>query len=117
MAKALGVTVSKPSKYRAQPQWRDGIKFDSKREERRYCELLNLVKAGQIVDVEVHPTYQIAVNGIRICRYSPDFRYAVVATKATVVEDVKSEPTRTKESYRIKKKLVEAIFGISIVEV
>lgn len=117
MAKALGVKVSKPAKYRAEHAWVDGIKFDSRRESRRYGQLLNLVKAKAIENLQVHPKYPIAVNDIAICIYEADFRYFDRQTQSWKVEDVKSEATRTNRAYRIKKKLVEAIYGIRIIEV
>jgi hypothetical protein len=46
--------------------------------------------------------------------YTADFRY-VDASGAVVVEDVKSGPTKT-TAYRLRKRLVETIYGITITE-
>jgi hypothetical protein len=48
--------------------------------------------------------------------YKADFRYEEVATSAVVVEDVKSPVTKT-AVYRLKKKLVKALYGVEIIEV
>jgi hypothetical protein len=44
------------------------------------------------------------VNGIKIGRYTADFRY-VNSTGVTVVEDVKSKVTRTRD-YMLRKKIL-----------
>jgi hypothetical protein len=55
------------------------------------------------------------VNGQKIADYVADFSFVDENGKATV-EDVKSGPTKT-ASYRLKRKLVKALYGIEIVEV
>jgi hypothetical protein len=92
----------------------DGITFASKREARRYGDLLILVRIGEIADLELQPRYPLIVNGEKVATYVADFRYRVVATGSTVVEDVKGVRTPV---YRMKKKLIRALYGVEIVEI
>lgn len=94
----------------------DGLRFDSVAESRRYATLLYLEMAGEIRDLECHPPYRLVVNGVLIGRYTPDFRYVETASGRTVVEDVKSRPTKTRD-YVLRKKLMKALHGIEIQEV
>lgn len=101
-----------PNKYRAVKTELDGIVFDSKREANRYSELKLLLRAGTITELHIQPAFDVAVNGVPICRYIADFRYTALDGKVTV-EDVKGMRT---PAYRLKKKLVEALYGIRILE-
>lgn len=102
----------------AKPVWIDGIRFASKAEARRYAQLQLLLRAGAIANLELQPTFPIEVmnptNGemTQVGVYKGDFRY--VERGVTVIEDVKGMRTVV---YRLKKRLVEAIYGIRIQEV
>lgn len=102
------------TKYRAKPTTIDGIRFASKAEARRYQELKLLERAGEIHNLETHPKYTLSVNNQVICTYTADFRYE--ESGEAIVEDVKSRPTMT-QVYRLKKKLMKAIYDIDIKEV
>jgi hypothetical protein len=56
------------------------------------------------------------VNGVRIGEYIADFRYYDPSQKHLVVEDVKSKPTMT-PAYRMKSRLMKALYGIDVIEV
>ena len=101
-------------KYFAKKTTIEGITFDSLTEAARYRELRLLEKCGEIVDLAVHPKYPIVVNGQKICNYIADFSYR---NSGLVVEDVKSPVTRKLPAYRLKKKLMLACYGITIVEI
>lgn len=116
-------------KYGARARDVDGFHFDSTKEAKRYRELVLLQLAGDISHLEIHPTYTIDVVPLAVVyagaplsadalilvgMYTADFRY-VDASGAVVVEDVKSKPTKT-TAYRLRKRLVEAIYGITITE-
>lgn len=109
------------SKYRAVKTTVDGLVFDSKKEAHRYSELKFAEQAKLIRGLETQPRWPIQVvnlqtGEITICGYfRADFRYLDIATGQTVVEDTKSEPTKT-EAYRLRKKLVEAQHGITVRE-
>lgn len=108
------------SKYNSKKTVVDGQKFDSKKEARRYQELLLLEKAGEIKNLSRQVKFvlipsQRDENGKvveRECSYKADFTYEEGIK--TVVEDVKGY--RTKE-YIIKRKLMLYQYGIRIREV
>ena len=112
----LAYKPKKKGKYGSERTEVDGIKFHSHKEARRYGVLRIRELAGEITDLELQPKFTITINGKKIFDYFADFRFKIVATGETVVEDVKSPATRKKESYRIKKKAVEAQYSITIIE-
>lgn len=105
---------SKPRKYRNKPTMVDGIRFDSKKEAKRWGELQLLLHARKINNLVGRPKLEIRINDFLICNYQADFGYT--ENDVLVIEDVKSKPTMT-PVYRLKKKLVRAIYGIEIREV
>lgn len=118
------MTPKRRHKYGAIPTVVDGIRFDSKAEARRYQELRLLEKAGEIQHLNPHPSYDLWVVGgekngcaieVTVGRYTADFSY--VRQDEVVIEDVKSPATRKKSDYRLRKRMVEAIYGITITEV
>ena len=104
------------TKYHNHKTTHQGIRFDSQKEANRYQELLLLERAGEIRSIELQPRYDLVVNGHKIGFYRGDFRYKDVATGTVILEDVKSPATKT-AVYRLKKKLVKALYGIEITEV
>lgn len=93
----------------------DGIRFDSRREGLHYVSLMGRLERGAIRDLSLQPEYPIhAAGGAKVAVYRADFRYVDVATGRVIVEDVKGFKTAI---YKLKKKLVEAEYGIRIVEV
>lgn len=116
-ARAAAAPVRGQTKYHAVKGTIDGFTFDSQAEGRRYLVLRDRLQRGEIRDLEPHPpAYRLEVNGVLISRYTPDFRYVVVATGETVVEDVKSSPTKTRD-YVMRRKLMLALHGIRVVEI
>jgi hypothetical protein len=103
--------MKRRSKYGAKKTVVDGIRFDSMAEATRYGVLKVLQSAGVISDLRMQVPYQIAVNGRKICRYVADFVY--IENGKEVVEDVKGMKTPV---YNLKKKLMEAMFGVVILE-
>jgi hypothetical protein len=109
-------------KYRAVRTEVDGIRFASKREARRFQELLLLERAGEITNLQLHPRYPIEITRLSngevttIGHYTADFAYWDVWAKRQVIEDVKSGPTKT-TAYRLRKRLVEAQYDFQITEV
>ena len=101
-------------KYRNTPTTVDGIRFDSMKEANRYAELKLLQKEGLIAGLLVHPPFSIKVNGKYVCTYVGDFHYLDVKTGKEVLEDTKGVKTPV---YQLKKKLMLAVHGITIVEV
>lgn len=98
----------------------DGIQFDSIKEARHYTNLTLLARAGQIRDLRLQVTYDLAPK-VKLdgrtkpaLRYKADFVYFDVKVGREVVEDVKG--MRTKE-YRIKRHLMMSVHGIEVREV
>ena len=98
----------KPRKYRNQPTEVDGIKFASKAEARRYCDLRLLERAGEISRLTLQPRYPLTVNGLHVCVYVADFDYVETKSGRLVTEDTKG--VKTKE-FIIKAKLFHAVYG------
>ena len=110
------------NKYNAQATEIDGFKFASKKEARRYTELLLLQRAGEIGCLECFPSFDIVINGQLICKYIADFAYDKFTdigngkhTREQVVEDVKGmKNSGAWRIFRIKQKLMKAVHGIEI---
>ena len=103
-----------------------GIKFDSKKEARRFEELLALLEAGKIHELKLQHNFTLQEGytkpdgeRVRGIVYKADFSYKKFddgGREVFVVEDVKSRATKTKV-YNIKKKLMREVFGIEIQEI
>ena len=109
------------SKYNSKKTIVDGQVFDSRKEAKRYQELLFLERAGFIKNLSrqvkfvLIPSQRDEATGKvieRECSYRADFEYT--EDGKTVVEDVKG--FRTKE-YIIKRKMMLWKYGIRIREV
>lgn len=91
------------NKYNAIKQTYKGEIFDSKKELNRFMELEILLRAKEISDLELHPKFDLMVNGVKIGRYTADFRYKKGSD--IIVEDVKSRATKTRD-YMLRKKIL-----------
>jgi hypothetical protein len=101
------------SKYGAKPTEVDGIRFASRMEARRYQELRLMESAGVIRDLVLQPSWDLTVNGTNVARYVADFAYWDNERNVAVTEDCKGFRT---PAYRMKRKLMKAIYGIDILE-
>lgn len=104
------------SKYRAIPtETADGQKFRSKLEATFYNRVKLLKQQGEIVEFSREVPFELVVNGFHVCTYVCDF---VLKWKDGTVQhiDCKSQPTIT-PVYRLKKKLMEAVYGIILKEI
>jgi len=99
------------NKYGAIKTTVDGIKFDSKKEAARYLALKMLSMAGEVSDLKLQPKFDLIVNGTKIGFYKADFQYT--KDGKIVVEDVKGMLTPV---YKLKKKMIKAIYGFDIFE-
>jgi len=99
------------NKYGAKRTIVDGIVFDSKREAARYVALRTLLRAGKISGLQLQPKYDLTVNGVKLGKYIADFMY--VENGSVIVEDSKGFKTPV---YRLKKKLLKALYGVEIRE-
>ena len=91
----------------------DGQKFDSVKEFHRWGCLRLLERAGKITDLKRQVSFELIPkqDGERACTYVADFTY--YENGQYVVEDCKGFKT---DVYRIKKKLMKWVHGISIKE-
>lgn len=105
------------NKFRAKGTHESDGFFASQKELRRYRELQLLEKAKVIKDLKRQVRIKLAVNGIHIAIYIADATYIEIATNEYVIEDVKSPITRKLGEYRMKKALINAIFGVQIREI
>jgi hypothetical protein len=67
--------MTRRNKFNAKPQVVDGVRFASKAEAKRDAELLLLQRAGEIIDIERQPKFDLFVNGRKVCRYVADWSY------------------------------------------
>lgn len=109
------VSKKSKSKYGAHKITVDGITYDSEKEYRRHRELLLIQKAGEIQDLDRQVPFVLIEKSKygREIKYVADFVYIQNGKK--VVEDVKSEPTKT-PLYKLKKRLLAEKYGIVISE-
>lgn len=101
------------NKYRNKITVVDGIRFSSKREAKRYSELLLLFRAGEIIEFTRQVPYPVASAGKKTKRYIADFVVLWKNGKQTV-EDVKGVKTQL---YELKKLLMLEKYGIEITEI
>ena len=92
------------NKFNAKKQIYKGMKFDSKKELTRYLVLEQMQKNNYISELELHPMIPLIVNGIKIGRYTADFKYKN-NNGEVIIEDVKSKITKTRD-YILRKKIL-----------
>lgn len=133
MAFKKGFKREKGKKYNNTKVEFDNIKFDSKREMKRYLVLKEAQDKGVITDLELQPKYEL-IPAIReeyikhlktkdkvetrtvqlAITYTADFRYQ--KDGATVVEDVKASPNMAAldKAFLLKEKMFRYFFGFPI---
>ncbi len=103
----------KCTKYNNKKTEIDGIKFDSKKESQRYCELKLLEKANIIHSLILQPKFilqeKFKKNGksYQEIKYIADFQYFCNERQKLVVEDVKGFETT---EFKLKRKMFEFMF-------
>jgi len=94
------------NKFKAKPtECSAGHLHASIKESVRCNDLTQLEAVGQITHLEQQPSYDVIINGKKVCGYVADFRYRMTDSGLVIVEDVKGVQTRV---FQLKKKLVEA---------
>lgn len=133
MAFKKGFKREKGKKYNNTKVEFDNIKFDSKREMKRYLVLKEAQEKGVITDLELQPKYEL-IPAIReeyikhlktkdkvetrtvqlAITYTADFRYK--KDNITVVEDVKASPNMAAldKAFLLKEKMFRYFFGFPI---
>lgn len=108
------------NKFGAKKTTINGIEFDSKKEAVYYSGLQTLRLAqhdnNRVVDIELQPRYDIVINDKKIGFYKADFK-VTYADKRIEIIDVKGlKKGSAYQLFRLKKKLVEALYNIEIIE-
>jgi hypothetical protein len=106
-----GRPIGRATKYGAKRTVVDGIAFQSAFEARHYGELKLRERAGLIRNLRCQVNYPLTVAGILVTTYRADFVFEEYDGQHwhTVISDTKSEPTRRKETYQIKKRFMAAL--------
>ena len=112
----MPVRIAKRHKYGAKAVTIDGIRFASKKEGKRYGELKLLAKAGEINALHIQHEFNVEINGHKVFTYFADFSYWQGDDDGGRMhyEDVKGVRTPV---YKLKKRIVEAVYGIEITEI
>ena len=97
------------TKYKSIKTTVDGITFASKREAHYYLIYKRFLEVGAIKDLQLQPKFPFIYNGKKMFTYIADFSY--VDEFGTHIIDVKGVETPI---FRLKKKLIEAQYGIKI---
>ena len=112
--------MKRTNKYKNIKTTVGNLKFDSKKEAKRFEELLLLLKAHEIEELRLQHSFTLiesytALDGekIKAMKYIADFTY-IDRLRGFIVEDVKGKQT---DVYKMKKKLMKDIYDISITEV
>ena len=124
----------KRSKYGNRKVTIGGIKFDSEREAKRYLILKEYQNKGDISDLKLQVVYELipAIKELKSVvlktktiqkevtiqqpiTYRCDFTY--IHNGVLVVEDVKISPKMLPAEYKLKKKLMRYVHGITIKEI
>lgn len=131
MAQAQNEAPARGRKYHNEPDTRGALHFDSRKEARRYDELMVLLQAGKIRKLKLQAQYTLQESyvtpegeRVRAIKYVADFAYERATEPDAsgevhwlpVVEDTKSQATRT-DKYKIKAKLLKERYGLTITEV
>ena len=115
-----GKKTGKGAKYKNRITYVSGIRFASESEAERYQVLMIRLAAGEIEKLKLQPEFTITESyqlpdgrRVKAQRYRADFSYIEKATGELVVEDVKSEATKTRVFIN-KAKLLYELYGIVV---
>ena len=102
----------KKSKYKSVKCEHFGVKFDSKRERDQYIKYIHQQSIGEILSIKLQPRFDIIINGKFCGFYKADFEIEL-PNKSIQIIDVKGMKTIV---YKLKKKIIEAMYNIKIIE-
>lgn len=110
---------AKPNKYNAKKTEYNGETYDSAKEA-SYAAKMDMLKktsgSDKVVKIEKQVRYDVIVNDEKICFYKLDFK----VTYEDRIEYIDVKGLRrgcAYQMFKLKKKLVEALYGIKITEV
>jgi hypothetical protein len=94
----------------------DGFRFASQAEGRRYLDLKEMSRRGEIEELRVHPRFDLEVAGELVAIYEADFSYR--RDGQIVVEDVKGwQKGPAMRLFQLKARLLRALTGIAVMMV
>ena len=102
----------KKSKYKSVKCEHLGVKLDSLKEKRQYIKYLHQQSIGEILSIKLQPRFDIIINGKFCGFYKADFEIEL-PDKSIQIIDVKGMKTIV---YKLKKKIIEAMYNIKIIE-
>ena len=88
------------------------IKFDSIKEMRFFIYLKQLEEKGEICNLRLQVKFPVLIENRKVCSYIADFTY--YDEFGYHVVDAKSPITTKNPTFRLKKKLVEALYNFDI---
>lgn len=92
--------------------YRDFLYFPSRAEAVRFAELRLQERAGVISNLQVQVAYPVVINSVRVTKYVADFVYT--KNNRRVIEDVKGNKDFLSDVFKLKQKLIGAIYGVEI---
>lgn len=109
------------NKFNAKKVQIDGITFDSKKESafyQRICLLKNAKNINdRVVSIELQPRFDIIINSKKIGFYKADFRVLYADNRVKIYDIKGCKVGAAYQLFRLKKKIVEALYNIEIIEV
>lgn len=116
---AMGLSVPrqapepvKKNKYGAHKTEVDGLVFDSKKESTEWIKLCRMEAAGMISNLKRQTELPFVLKGKKMFVYKPDMEYD--APDGHHYVDVKSPITAKNPVFRLKRKIIETEYGITI---
>lgn len=104
------------NKYNAQKTEYNGVKFDSKKEA-EYARKLDVLTNTTVKSYETQIRMPIVINGLKVCTYICDFKVAYLDGTEEYIDVKGMKSGCAYQMFRLKKKLVEAVYNIVIKEV
>lgn len=107
----------RPSKYRNVKTQRFGQVFDSKKEAERYLELRSQLERGETKNLRRQVKYPFVLNTVKVATYIADYVYED-RWGNEIVEDVKGmKKGAAYQTFKIKQRLMLALYNIEVKEV
>lgn len=122
-ARANPITTEEPkkNKFGAEKTYYRGEAYDSKKEAQFHARLdlqRGISEPSQkVVGVARQVPYKIVINGILVCTYYLDFLITYADNRRRYVDIKGLKKGAAYQIFRLKKKMVEAMYGIEIEEV
>ena len=102
----------KKNKYGAKRVELDGLMFDSKKECAEWAKFCRMEAAGVISNLKRQTSLDFFVKGKKMFTYKPDMEYDGPDGHHYI--DVKSPATAANPLFRLKRRIIEAEYGIKI---